>query len=123
MSCLVIQHDSGLYLLRQSLSQRDSHVAMLNLSHILPPNSTSQNRPDSDIVSTSSAHTLCPKALIGRIPASTPLHLAIAHQLGEKRWKGHVKQRDSGVDDLTGPIGVVGTEQKDQVGTLCSIRF
>lgn len=96
---------------------------MLSLSHILPPNSAPPDKPDGDTASTSSVNTPCPRALIGRIPASTPLHIAIAHQLGEKRWKEYAKGAGSGVDDLTGPIGVVATEQKDQVGTLCGFRF
>ncbi|KAJ9108623.1 hypothetical protein QFC20_003321 [Naganishia adeliensis] len=87
---------------------------MSNLAHILPPYSRPSISRD-DSTETSPADTPCSRALIGRVPVSAPLHLAIAHQLGDQRWTGHGKQAEWGVDDLTVPIGVVRPEQKDQL--------
>ncbi|KAI5451033.1 hypothetical protein NCC49_002522 [Naganishia albida] len=88
---------------------------MLRLSHILSPASRSSSNPDTDSTAPSPADTSCPRALIGRIPASSPLHLALAHQLGDERREKYGKATDYGVDDLTIPREVIPPEQNRQL--------
>ena len=87
---------------------------MSKLSHILPPG----GHPSKSATLPVTQET-CPRAIIGAVPAGTPLHLAIAHQL-EDQLQHQQQQRDTqeefGVDDLTIPVPVTATLSPDRNG-------
>jgi hypothetical protein len=72
---------------------------MLKLSHILPPRTRNANDSKAGPI----IEEECPRAVIGAAPASTALHLAIAHQLGKRLEVHGGINEEFGVDDLTMP--------------------
>jgi hypothetical protein len=72
---------------------------MLKLSHILPPDAASPLT--SDQCTGDSSDGECPRSIIGALPPSAPLHLAIAQQLRSTTYKSFGKHQDEGIDDFT----------------------
>jgi hypothetical protein len=85
---------------------------MLKLSHILPP----RTRNADNSKATPAAAEEYPRAVIGAAPASTALHLAIAHQLGERLEVHGGKKEEFGVDDLTMPEPLVAAAEEKIAG-------
>ncbi|KAJ9096750.1 hypothetical protein QFC21_005020 [Naganishia friedmannii] len=72
---------------------------MLKLSHLLPPDAAF--RTTFDRSTDDSPDRQCPRSIIGAVPPSAPLHLAIAHQLGRKTYESFGKHQQEAVDDFT----------------------
>jgi hypothetical protein len=72
---------------------------MLKLSHILSLRTRIADKPEL----IASLEAACPRAVIGAVPAATALHLALAHQMGERLELYRGMDAEFGVDDLTMP--------------------
>lgn len=87
---------------------------MLQLSHILPPDTAFTT--SSDEAGEATPDEQCPRSIIGALPPSAPLHLAIAHHLGSKIYASLGKHQEENVDDFTVSRS---TSDRPQMGVAC----
>lgn len=73
------------------------HEKIMKLSNILPPGIHTTDKPEKHSIT----EERCPRAIIGNVPAGAALHLAIAHELGERLRFQSESKGEFGVDDLT----------------------